>query len=460
MITDTESSSPIGYIVCMPIQPSPLATRGVKGALLLGFSSPPDIPPRRAAGIAALCSMLSETLAHSSPAVICSVETMIGRHPGCACCSPDSDDEMELENEDVDADPCDDNGPGRKDRGGPPRQSLLIPIEEGDDEGRRSGDSSANSTPPRRKGNKGEDVHPLDSMKSDKIPSIAVAAAAAAVAVPTPAPASCMAMPKNTTIASGGYKFSKPVTASVTRESLRSRQSLILSYTDPALENEFAQWFQDRLRPVDFLFSMLVVTSMILLAYCRSDTGASSTAVWSHFVTFPLLFPVLLASFCSRQLHQRLRETMVALVRLYLVIAASKSAVTQLHAAQQQSIGVGSGTSTGSATETAASFLACWIASGGETLFTPAFGLQMRMKWHLPLQTAAVALMCRNVQSICEQSFYEFAGFSPQGGLVNYLCTVVSAGLLGLVLPTVMLRASEMKSRQQFEAQIAAAAGI
>jgi hypothetical protein len=68
--------------------------------------------------------------------------------------------------------------------------------------------------------------------------------------------------------------------------------------------------------------------------------------------------------------------------------------------------------------------------------------------------------MCRNVQSICEQSFYEFAGFSPQGGLVNYLCTVVSAGLLGLVLLTVMLRASEMKSRQQFEAQIAAAAGI
>ncbi|KAL4535019.1 hypothetical protein Ndes2526A_g05872 [Nannochloris sp. 'desiccata'] len=461
MLRATEDSSPISHIVCMPIQPSPSSSRrGVKGALLLGFSSPPEFTLRRKAGIAALCSMLSETLAMTAPAVICSVETMIGRHPGCPCCAPDSDDEVELENEDANAEPCHDNDKSsrRKDRGGPP-QSLLIPIQEGEEEegegdGRRSGESSGNTTPRGKGGEKG------DLVLSRTAPSI------------SPAAAPSDAYIGNTR---GGYTFSKPVAASITRESLRSRHPVTLSYTDSALETEFTYWFQDRLKPVDFLFSMLVVISMILLAYCRSGAAVSGgiasgsaadagqqkavSAVWSNFVSLPLLLPMLMASFCSSRCYQRRRESVIALVRIYLVLAASRYAISQLQAAQQQQH-CGDGIATTSAIETTASFLACWIAAGGETLFTPAFGLQMRMKWHLPLQTAAVAFMCYNVQSICGPSFYQAVGILPQAGVINYISTVAAAAAVGLVLPTMMLRVSELKSRQQFEAQIGAAAGI
>jgi uncharacterized membrane protein YfcA len=455
MIQETQSSSPINYVVCMPIQPSPSSIQGgVKGALLLGLSSAPEFSARRAAGIAALCSMLSESLAHSSPAVICKVETMIGRHQGCGVCSPDSDDETELEEEEevqVAPEPCnddDDKSCGRKDKGGPPRQSMLIPIEEGDNEGARSGNSSANNTPPKAKMAKeyllfGSDVYPAGT----------VAAAVAPKATTAPPPAYI--------ISTGGYTFSKPVTASVTRESLRDRHPLTLTYADSALESEFSYWFQDRLKPVDFLFSMLVATSIILLAYCRPIPGGEIKAifaVWDKFVAVPLLIPVLMAAFCRPRLHQNLREIVIALVRMYLVVAASRSAVSQSQASQQQHIGGGSTTAT--AMDTAASFLACWIAAGGETLLTPALGLQMRLKWHVPLQTAAVAVMCYNVKSICGPSFYQAVGYLPHGGIANYFCTVAAAGLVGLVLPTLMLRVSETRSRRQFEAQISAAAGI
>jgi len=456
MIRATKDSSPISHIVCMPIQPSP-SSSGVKGALLLGFSYPPTFTPRRIAGIAALCGMLSETLVATAPAVICQVETMIGRHPGCAYCAPDSDDEIDLENEDANAEPCHDTDKSswRKDREGPPPQSLLIPIQEGEEEGRR-GEPSGDTCSKGKGGKKGELV--LRNTSSNISPATAAAPSAAYIATMR-----------------GGYTFSKPVIASVTRESLRSRHPFTLGYTDPALEAEFSNWFQDRLKPVDFLFSTLALASMILFAYCRT-TAATDAAVssgnaadvgqkaavypiWSNFDGLPLFLPIFMALFCSSRFHQRLRETVVALVRIYLVVAASRSAVTQLQASQQRHLGV-SGMTSSSAIEKAASFLTCWIAAGGETLFTPTFGLQLRMKWHLTLQTAAIAVMCVNMQSICGPSFYQAVGFIPQAGVFNYISTVAAAGVVGLVLPTMMLRVSELKSRQQFETQIGAAAGI
>lgn len=439
MIKDTESTSSISpsSIVCMPIQPSPSSAtgNGVKGALLLGFSSPPNLSPRRTAGLMALCSMLSETLAYSSPAVLCHVESMIGRHLGCACCSPDSDDdEMELENEDINADPCHDKGSGKKDRGNPPRQPLLIPIEEGEEEeGRCSGESSGNTTPRAEKGWKGENSACIEWVK----PSTSTPPAA------TPPAPQCH-FPAPPSVAVNGHQFSKAATLSVTRESLRARHPLTLSYTDPTLEREFSSYFHNRSTKIDVLFSMLVVTSMILLAYCSPNTVANAVkeGSMSLFVALPLLLPTCMAAVCSAQLYQRLREVAVACIRLYLVICASRSAASQL------------------ASETAASWLACWIAAGGETLFTPTFGFQIRMKHHLPLQAAAVSIMCYNAQSICSPSFYASAGFLPYKGIVNYLCTIATAGLVGFVLPTVLLRVTEQKCRRQFEDQLGAAAGI
>ena len=464
MIKETELSSPIGYVVCMPIQPSSSSSKGVTGALLLGFSSTPDFSARRAAGVAALCSMLSETLIHYAPAVICNVETMIGRHTGCACCCPDSGDDME----EVADEPCNDadKSSGGKDKGGPPRQSMLIPIQEGEGEEEEAGGSGKNS--PREKRGK-ENV---SYTKNTESTSPAAAVTPVAPIAPPPSTTYLTGMPTN-----GGYTFSKPVKASITRELLNARDPITLSYTDPALENEFTNWLQDRLKPVDFLFSMLVVASVILLAYCRPETSVDAVAntlvsgtrkilpLWSDIVALPVLLPAFLALFFSPQLHQRFREVIVAVVRIYLVVAASNSALSQLQATQQRITNVGDASAIGlsmttSPTETAASFLACWIAAGGETLLTPAFGLQLRMKWHLPLQAAAVAVMCYNVKCLCGPSFYLAAGFLPQAGAINCVLTFAAAGLVAFAVPTALLRASEIKSRQQFEAQIAAAAGI
>ena len=182
---------------------------------------------------------------------------------------------------------------------------------------------------------------------------------------------------------------------------------------------------------------------MVLLAMSRSIValGGNNFPTAVPLLAAPLLLPFLMAG-CGREWHQRWRESVVGAVRLYLVVlagwmAAKKSAVGAQEHGNAELLLPGSA-------------LACWAAAGGETLLTPAFGLQLRTVRHAPLQLVALVLLMFNISSLCGE-------FSSAGACIRAFGT---AGVFGFVVPTLLLRKAEMSTRRTFEGQISAAAGL
>lgn len=408
------------YILCMPILP-PTASVGVRGSLLLGFSCFPNFTPKRSAGMAVLCSMLSVALAHSSPPVICNVETMMGRHFGCACCAPDSDDDLDLDFENEE--PChSDDSLDR--RGPPPNQSLLVPISE--EEEHCQGHAE----------HKHKDFDAVRSSEDsisywNDYPQKTIQPPAASTSTLTPSSGG-----------SPGFSFRKDVVALVTRDSLRQRHSLRLTFANRELENEFTRWYQHRLKPVDALFGMLLLASMLLLAVCRPIIAhaAHSLPTASPLLAAPLLLPFIMAKI-NQGWHERWRETLVSIVRLYLVVLAGWITAQRIGTHDHE---------ISSDVMIQGSVFACWAAAGGETLITPALGLQLRMARHVPLQLAALALMVFNISLLC----------GDLSSLGTTLGAFGAAGAFGFLMPTLVLRKAELTARNTFEGQISAAAGL
>lgn len=406
------------YILCMPIVP-PANGAGVRGSLLLGFSSSPNLSPQRAAGVAVLCGMLSVALAHSSPPVICNVETMTGRHFGCACCASDSDDDLDLDFED--GDPC------RRDdshdrRGPPPQQSLLVPISEGEEHSHGHLERTHSDLDTAKSSDREiSSQYWVDYPRKHFQPPAAPGALSGCVT---------------------GFSFRKYVVASVTRDSLRQRHSLWLNFADRELESEFTRWYQHRLKPLDALFGILILAAMLLLALCQPAIthAAHSLPIGSPLLAAPLLLPFIVAK-CKHGCHERWRETVVAVVRVYLVVLAEWIAVQRRYTGD---IGITS------EMLLPGSALACWAAAGGETLLTPALGLQLRIVRHVPLQLASLVLTMFTISSLC-------GGMNNVAGAVG---AFGAAGLMGFVMPTLVLRKAEMTARNKFEGQISVAAGL
>lgn len=439
------------HVLCIPIaHPSPAL--GVNGALLLGFSSRPDLSSRRLTGLTGLCSLLSIALSRTAPEVICSVETMIGTHLGCEVCSSasDSDDSDEADVEKRRRCDDDDDDDSSKKRGPSPRQSLLVPIPEDDAENVREGEHGHG-------GEEEDEGQDEDSLRHrwDQKPKMPNDSPPPALPMHHPSP-----MPQHQHQYSMMYRFSKPAMAMAS--TTNAYHPLVLSYDDDVLEQEFSLWYAHRLRPLDSLFCILLVASMMLLTACQPSSAAggggcggshghnqhtmpcvdsrtTTNARHSHPLSLspvaavPMLLPIALVLSASRYYwHARWREGVVAAVRLTLVVIAGL--VSSLKAVD-------------TAANTNTSVLACWVAAGGESLLTPALGLQLRTSRHIIVQCIAFMLMLVNIGTSCEDRGWACA-------------TAAAAAVLGVVLPTVVVRASERKSRQIFAAQIQLAAGV
>ena len=414
-----ETSPECTHLICAPVTPIP-GSLGVKGALLLGFTAPPNLSPRHMAGIAALGSMLSYTLSRTAPPVICRVETMLGTHAGgCEVCLIDSDEEFELEEE---PSPCrpDSHSDDGSNKDPPPRQSLplMLSIPEEDEKHSHT-----------------HHQHPLQH--HDDTTEANCSGSSATFETPFEKPEKM-----KTTVAqeapcspSHDSKFSKQLVASLQQHMLANRHPLLLSYSDAAVEREFCRWFQYRLLPVDVLFTTMIIASMLLdnffAAVLHVPLHASTTTSGQSLLPMVAMSLPLLFSLTALQRRQNIlrREMIVTVARLCLVVLSI--AFTAAAAAS---------TSTSSSTSSKSS-RACW-----QVLLAPALGLQLRLLWHLPVQLLALVLML-------------------VGSIVMNRHLVVSGGAVGVaalavVLPTVALRNAEQHARRTFEYQLSTVAGL
>lgn len=378
------------HLLCLPFDPQDDSI-GMKGALLLGFSADPALSVRSLRGISALCSLISRCLLRTAPPVLCTVETVLGSHSGCDHCEASSDDEVDTLFDDSD-DVCrPSSGPGPSGDNRPPSQPLLLAIPEENlcvecDEA--SGSDGHNATESTRSAE-----HAGGSVGESSIGEGGSCNEHKGLLKP---PQRLDARP---------YKFPKFVLFGLTSSDL-IRHPVWLRYDNPALEGEFSRWNKERQMVLDPAY---VMVGLIPLAFQNAPLHA-------------LLLPpmLLLAVIAMLGAFHRWRDAIRAAMRLYMVVALAM-------------VGWKAPVSGMSATG---------VACGFDALILPAFGLPLRVAWHLPVQILALMVQLLRIMASCAGN-----GWRPH-------TTLALAVLMGLVLPTAILRVTERESRDLFEAHV------
>lgn len=279
------------YTICLPIKPASPG-QGVSGALLLGFSAPPDMSSRRLAALAQLCTLLSQTLEDAAERMVCMVEQMIGAHDGCTCCMP----EPAIPESAYDTRCRDDSSSSSGDDQGP-QPPLLESIAEHPEEGICPGSPLAADS------GLAAEAMATWSETPDRLLSLAEAEVSTSIHEPvkhgnghpflggssfgSPAPP---------------FRFEKAIVVSVEKEDLVAVSPSGLSYARNDLEKEFTRWLHRRLAPIDALYATLVLMALCVMHSFVPGSGIAPT-MRSLPLALPLAVPLVLGTFAKNFYH-------------------------------------------------------------------------------------------------------------------------------------------------------------
>ncbi|PRW59618.1 hypothetical protein C2E21_1877 [Chlorella sorokiniana] len=397
------------------------------GALLFGFAAAPQLDERRKAVLALLARCLPVPMASLSGDTLAFVNFATGSTQQCSCCCSADEDEEEEEEEEQQADvPCrQDRGSGGDGSTGP-SQALRVPSTEVGPAGDEAVPPSGGAGP----SSKAWWEEPTEGKGGAKAAAAVAAAAAQARAD--------LHRRLSQDAALHEFRFSKPLLAAAEAEGedIVQQSALTLSFRSALMESEFGRWVAQHHCKVDILFSFLMMAAFVVICFVRPYRLLdSSPSRW--LAGFGIVAPAV-AALLGKGTYATWRERFIIAIRIYVVTFVNMITIR----AYESHLPL----------DRLQQWVTLFMLTGAESLAVTALGFPVRLPLHLPLQFAAMGLTCWNLPRMCFECFPK----QDTGRCVK--SSAAMAAMFGCLLPTVVLRYIEQRSRALFANQLRAAA--